>query len=122
MAEPFSHELGKQVGRVARSLRMGELEHAFCDLEASTDRLYKFITFLSVTVQLLRDAQHPLAREVDAYERRLLGVLERVEGALAKEDFVALTMALEHGVAPVLDRYHGVGTRVAAALRPRLAA
>ncbi len=122
MAQPFIDELSRDLGKAARSLRMGELEFAFSTLERNADRVQKFLTFLSVAVTILREAQDPLAGELDAYERRLLQVLGHVEDALRTEDFVALTLGLEHGLARVLTVYGDYAPRVRDALSPRLAA
>ncbi len=121
-AGPFADSLQDDVREIACSLRLGDLCPALEALEASTDRLQRFLTFVVVASELLMDRHASLGAVVADYGRRLLAVLGDVEATLDDGDLVGLTIALEHGLAGGLAEYKGYAADVRRALEAARAA
>lgn len=115
-AGPFVDSLQGDLRQIACSLRHGDLCPALEALEASTDRLQRFLTFVVVASELLMEQHASLGAVVADYGRRLLDVLGSIEETLDDGDLLGLTLALEHGLAGGLAEYEGYEADVRRAL------
>jgi hypothetical protein len=115
-AGPFVDSLEADLRDIACSLRQGDLCPALEALEASTDRLQRFLTFVVVTSEVLMDRHASLGAVVADYGRRLLEVVGSIEDTLEDGDLVGLTLALEYGLAGGLAEYKGYEADVRRAL------
>ena len=115
-AGPFVDSLRGDLRQIACSLRLGDLCPALEALEASTDRLQRFLTFVVVASELLMDRHASLGAVVADYGRRLLEVVGDIEATLDDGDLVGLQMALEYGLAGGLAEYRGYEADVRRAL------
>jgi hypothetical protein len=118
-AVPFAEGLARDYGDVARTLRMGEVEHALAAFDASTDRLQRFLTFLVVATEMMVDSAPTVGAIMADYSRRLFANLDDVEMALGSRDVVALAQSLEHGLSRTLLEYTSYSSDVAFAFEPR---
>ncbi len=121
-AGPFAATLAFDCAQIAHAMRAGEVRHALATLEATTDRLQRFLTFVVVSSELLGRANAPLGAVIADYGRRIIDLVGRVDGSLQHADLVGLTLVLEHGLGPALNDYGGYADAVTHALSPRLAA
>ncbi len=122
MATAYCDQLRDTFTAMGGCIRSGEIAQALDGFEVIAEPMQKLLVFAVVAADLLRDAQHPLRREVETFARALLEALEHMEAALLSSDFEGLADALEGEVIETLDGYHAIGVRLSVALRPRLAA
>ena len=115
-AGPFVDSLQGDLRQIACSLRHGDLYPALEALEASTDRLQRFLTYVVVASEVLMDRHASLGAVVANYGSRLLGVLGHIEETLDEGDLVGLALALEHGLVGSLEEYRGYEADVQRAL------
>src|SRR5687767_14358052 len=102
-AGPFVDSLQGDLRQIACSLRHGDLYPALEALEASTDRLQRFLTYVVVASEVLMERHASLGAVVANYGSRLLGVLGHIEETLDEGDLVGLALALEHGLVGSLE-------------------
>lgn len=121
-AGPFAASLAFDCAQIAQTMRAGEVRHALAALEATADRLQRFLTFVVVSSELLGRANPPLGAVIADYGRRVLDLLGRIDGSLQQADLVGLTLVLEHGLGPALGDYGGYADAVTYALGQPLAA
>ncbi len=121
-AGPFADSLAGDALDIAAGLREGDLAGAFARLQSSTDRLQRFMVFLVVACEILVKTDPLLAAELGGYSRRILAVLDRVQGALDSADLSNLVLTLEHGLANILSSYADLEVAVQRGLRRPLAA
>lgn len=117
-AGPFAANLAFDCSQIAMAMRQGEVGSALAAFESTADRLQRFMTFVVVSSELVGHASPALGAVIADYGRRVLELLGRIEGALDRRDLVALTLTLEHGLAPALDQYRGYADEVTRALGP----
>lgn len=121
-AGPFATHLAADCRGIAASLRGGDLEIGLSRLEATTDRLGRFLTFVVVSSDLLRHQAPQIGGFLTEYGRRLLGALDDTQRALDSGDPTDLCVALERRLGQALADYDGYAGHVSAALGSRLAA
>lgn len=121
-AGPFATNLAADCRGIAASLRSGELSAGLSRLEATTDRLGRFLTFVVVSSDLLRQQAPQIGSFLADYSRRLLGALDDTQRALDSGDPKDLCVALERRLGEALGDYDGYAGHVSTALGCRLAA
>lgn len=89
--------------------------------EAALGPTQKLLVFAAVAADLLRDAQHPLRPELVRFSDGMHHALDRVEASIVSGNFDAVVSLFETRIVPMLGACEGLGPRLSAALRPRLA-
>jgi hypothetical protein len=121
-AGPFATHLAADCRGIAAMLRDGDLSAGLSKLEATTDRLGRFLTFVVVSSDLLRHEAPQIGAFLADYGRRVLGALDETQHALERGQPVDLCAALERRLGQALADYDGYAGHVSAALGCRLAA
>lgn len=121
-AGPFVKTLAEDVVGVAHDLRDGNVVIALELLEASTDRLQRFLTFLLVASELMVESEPTFGAIIADYSRRLLQTTQQIDLALGEEDVHRLSEVLEYDLARGLNEYRDYESGVRRVFTPRAAA
>ncbi|MCR9160287.1 MAG: hypothetical protein ACE37F_27205 [Nannocystaceae bacterium] len=122
LAAAYCDQLHEMMGTAIEALAAGRHLEAVEEFERALDPMQKLLVFGAVVDSMLRDAQHPLRPELKAFNRGLAGALEDIEEALLARDFSRMREVLLSEVMANLQRHAAFGSRLTAALQPRLAA
>ena len=122
LAEAYCDQLRQASSGMAARLRERRPVEALEAFERALAPMQKMLVFAFVSESLLRDAQHPLRPDLEAFSSSLCAALTRIEEAIVDRDFEAMLVALETAMIPTLERYPTLGPRLTSALSPRLAA
>lgn len=122
LATAYCVQLREAFTRVIEALRDANYVWALTRFEAALAPVHKLMVFAAVATDLLRDAQHPLRSELEAFSEGMDRALDLVEASILATDFAGVLTLVETRVVPMLDTWASLGPRVAVALEPRLAA
>ncbi len=106
---------------MGQALRHGDTLWAVQRFESALEPTQKLLVFAAVAADLLRDAQHPLRPELGRFSAGMHHALDGVEVSMVAGNFDAVVSLLETRIVPMLVACEGLGPRLSAALRPRLA-
>jgi hypothetical protein len=122
LAGARAEALADDMEAMAHTLRGGDVVPALDALEAASDPLQRFLTYLVVVSEVLFVAGPEVGIRVGEYNRRLLTLLEKVDDALDRQDLGRLGLVLAHGLVPALRDYEEHADDVIWALAPACAA
>lgn len=122
LAAAYCDQLRDCLSHTTGALGDGRFVDALAEFERALEPLQKLLVFSLVAGSMLRDAQHPLRPDMDAFIRSLGLALEQVESSILERDFEGMFAILATDVVPTLETYRSLGPRLTAALQPRLAA
>jgi hypothetical protein len=116
IAVPFADLVAASCADVASSLRRGEDHGAMTSLTESTVDLEDFLKFLVLIRDFVADLDAGVGEQINAYQRRLMTIIEGLQQPLGSMDFVEIADTLDEDLVPCLRGYRELDGSVQAAV------